>query len=48
MKITPLDIQQQNFKIRFRGFDPQDVYLFIEKIADGFESLLRENEKLLF
>jgi cell division initiation protein len=45
MKITPLDIQQQKFKIRFRGFDPQEVDLFLEQIADGFESLLKENEK---
>jgi cell division initiation protein len=46
MKITPLDIQQQKFKIRFRGFDPQEVDLFLEQIADGFESSLKENEKL--
>ena len=46
MKITPLDIQQQKFKIRFRGFDPQEVDLFLEQIADAFESLLKENEKL--
>ena len=46
MKITPLDIQQQKFKIRFRGFDAQEVDLFLEQIADGFESLLKENEKL--
>jgi cell division initiation protein len=46
MKITPLDIQQQKFKLKFRGFDPQEVDLFLEQIADAFESLLRENEKL--
>jgi cell division initiation protein len=46
MKITPLDIQQQKFKIRFRGFDPQEVDLFLEQMADGFESLLKENQKL--
>ncbi len=46
MKITPLDIQQQKFKIKFRGFDPQEVDLFLEQITDAFESLLKENEKL--
>ena len=46
MKITPLDIQQQKFKIRFRGFDPQEVDLFLEQMADGFESLLKETENL--
>lgn len=46
MKITPLDIQQQKFKIRFRGFDPQEVDLFLEQIADAFESRLKANEKL--
>ncbi|MCP4370870.1 MAG: DivIVA domain-containing protein, partial [Deltaproteobacteria bacterium] len=31
MKITPLDIQQQKFKTRFRGFDVQEVDIFLEQ-----------------
>ena len=40
MKCTPLDIQQQQFKIKFRGFDVREVDAFLEQLADDFESLL--------
>ena len=43
MKITPLDIQQQQFAVRFRGFDVREVDSFLEQIVDEFESMIREN-----
>ena len=43
MKTTPLDIQQHQFHIRFRGFDVREVDSFLERIADEFETLIREN-----
>jgi cell division initiation protein len=46
MKTTPLDIQQQQFKVRFRGFDIREVDKFLEQIADSFASLQQENENL--
>jgi cell division initiation protein len=46
MTITPLDIQQQQFKTRFRGFDVREVDTFLEQMADVFESLQSENKKL--
>ncbi len=46
MKITPLDIQQQQFKTKFRGFDVREVDIFLEQMADAFEAMLRENEGL--
>jgi cell division initiation protein len=46
MKITPLDIQQQQFKTRFRGFDVREVDSFLEQMADVFESLQSENKRL--
>ncbi len=46
MKITPLDIQQQQFKTKFRGFDVKEVDGFLEQMADAFELMLRENEGL--
>jgi len=46
MKFTPLDIQQQQFKIRFRGFDVREVDAFLEQIADDFESFLSNNVSL--
>lgn len=44
MKMTPLDIQQQQFKTRFRGFDVREVDTFLEQMASAFESFQRENE----
>jgi cell division initiation protein len=47
MKFTSLDIQYQQFKTRFRGFDIQEVDIFLEQMADAFESLQVENNRLL-
>ncbi len=46
MKLTPLDIQQQRFKVRFRGFDVAEVHNFLELVADEFKTLLHENASL--
>ena len=46
MKITPLDIQQQQFKTKFRGFDIREVDAFLERMADAFESLQKESASL--
>jgi len=46
MKITPLDIQQQQFKIRLRGFDQRDVESFLELVRNEFEELIKENNSL--
>ena len=46
MKMTPLDIQQQQFKMKFRGFDVREVDAFLEQMADAFESLQSENNRL--
>lgn len=43
MRITPLDIQQKQFPIRFRGFDVEEVYAFLEIVREEMENLLREN-----
>ena len=46
MKITPLDIQQQQFRVKFRGFDMVEVDNFLDLVANEFEELLRENNRL--
>jgi len=43
LRITPLDIQQKQFPIRFRGFDVEEVYAFLEIVREEMENLLREN-----
>lgn len=46
MRITPLDIQQKQFPMKFRGFDVEEVYAFLEVIREEMEDLLRENANL--
>jgi cell division initiation protein len=46
MTMTPLDIQQGQFRIRFRGFDVREVDAFLEQVAESMETLIRENETL--
>jgi cell division initiation protein len=46
MALTPLDIQQQRFRIGFRGYDPKEVEAFLEQAANACEDLQRENLRL--
>ena len=47
MNISPLDIQQQQFKVKtFRGLDPDDVDAFLQTVAGEMEELIRENNHL--
>lgn len=46
MRITPLDIQQKQFKVKFRGFDMEEVYAFLEIIREELEEILKENSML--
>ena len=46
MKLSPLLIKQQEFTKSLRGFDPEEVQAFLDKIAADVESLIQENEIL--
>ena len=47
VKITPLDIQQQQFKGKiFGGLDPEDVDAFLQTVSQEMENLSRENSEL--
>ena len=46
MNLTPLDIQQQKFEVRFRGFAREEVESFLELVSNEMEQLLRENNSL--
>ncbi len=46
MKITPLDIQQYQFRSKLRGLDPEDVRSFLELVRVEMEELIRENNAL--
>lgn len=46
MKITPLDVQQQEFKNRFRGYDCEEVEAFLRTVSEAMEDLVKENAAL--
>lgn len=46
MNLTPLDIQQQQFRVRLRGFDIHEVDRFLEKVAEDFTALQNDNKSL--
>jgi len=46
MRVSPADIRQQSFSVRFRGFDPQEVDAFLEDVAEDLEAALKENALL--
>ena len=43
MKITPLDIQQQTFQVKFRGYAREEVHEFLRAVSETVEELVREN-----
>jgi cell division initiation protein len=47
MRLTPLDIRQQQFTVRMlRGLDAHEVDTFLDEVAEDYETLLRENALL--
>ena len=46
MKITPMDIQQQQFRTAFRGFDIQEVDAFLDLVRQEFETLIARKHDL--
>ena len=46
MKVTPLDLRQQQFKTVMRGYDRGEVQAFLLEASDDYENALRENDKL--
>ena len=46
MRLSPLDIQSQQFRVKLKGFETREVENFLELVASEFEDLIRENGKL--
>lgn len=46
MSLSPSDIQQQQFRVRMRGFDVREVDRFLEQIAETLATLEDENRKV--
>ncbi len=43
MKITPLEVDQQQFQRVFRGCDPEQVHTFLDLVSREMEEMIREN-----
>ena len=46
MKISPIEIRQQEFTKKMRGYDPDEVQNFLESLAEELDNLNVENESL--
>ena len=46
MKLSPLEIKKQEFKIKMRGYDPQEVRAFLEMVSRDMEDAEREIREL--
>ena len=46
MNLTPLDIQQQQFQVRFRGFDIREVDRFLEQVSEAFTNVQNDSKNL--
>ena len=46
MKLTPMDINNKEFKKIIRGYNPEEVDEFLDKIVEDYEALYKENANL--
>lgn len=46
MNISPLDVRNQVFKKGLRGYDADEVRMFLDAVADRMEDMLKEKEDL--
>ena len=45
-RITPVDIQQAEFRLAFRGYNERDVDTFLDRVTEDLSSYLEENQRL--
>lgn len=43
--LAPEEIEQQQFRVRFRGFDVREVDTFLERLGSEFTELIKENKQ---
>jgi len=46
MKLSPLNIKKQEFGKKMKGYDTNEVSAFLERVAEDFEIMQKENEEL--
>ena len=52
MKLTPMDINNKEFKRGLRGYNAEEVDEFLDEVVENYEEMYKENsnlkEKVLF
>jgi cell division initiation protein len=46
MNVSPLDLRQQRFKSKVRGYDKVEVTAFLAAVAEDYEQALRDADRL--
>lgn len=46
MKLTPMDINNKEFKKALRGYNPEEVDEFLDEVVENYEEVYKENSKL--
>ena len=46
VRITPVEIQQVEFRLAFRGYNERDVDSFLDRVTEDLSSYLEENQRL--
>jgi DivIVA domain-containing protein len=45
-RITPMDVQQVEFRLAFRGYNERDVDAFLDRVTEDLSWYLEENQRL--
>lgn len=45
-RLTPIDVQQKEFRLAFRGYNERDVDAFLDHITEEFALYMEENRRL--
>ena len=45
-RLTPVDVQQVEFRLAFRGYSERDVDAFLDRVTEDLSAYLEENERL--
>jgi DivIVA domain-containing protein len=45
-RVTPLDVQQVEFRLAFRGYNERDVDAFLDRVTEDLSWYLEENQRL--
>jgi|SRR5581483_11882634 len=45
-RLTPMDVQQKEFRLAFRGYNERDVDAFLDLVTEELAAYIEENERL--